>query len=111
MSVSRRMLPCLTLFSFARCATAAAAPRRPFVQAYVNSLEFIQQWIVRMRAEPVETLQEMFEVQQKLYGNLAWCMYHRETYDQAARFCTRALDMFDDTPQGKIPDDVGVRAK
>ena len=52
-----------------------------------------------------------FEIQQKLFGNIAWCMYNRESYAQATKFCTRVLTMFDDAPQGKLPNDVQMRAK
>lgn len=44
-----------------------------FVQHYVDALEYVQQWIVRRRAQS-DSLGDFFRLQQKLFGNIAWCM-------------------------------------
>ena len=37
--------------------------------------------------------------------------FNRDSFEKSVQFCTRVLGMFDDAPDGKLPDDVGMRAK
>lgn len=89
----------------------------------------MQQWIVRNRTEDRSLLQEFYEVQQKLFGNIAWCMYNRKNYQQTVSFCTRVLNMFEPSKKsiqpsvlsdsdkskrvipGTIPEDAQMKAK
>ncbi len=42
-------------------------------QVYANALEYVQQWILRYPSN-ADALMEYFDMQQKLFGNVAWCM-------------------------------------
>jgi hypothetical protein len=80
------------------------------LQHYVDALEYVQQWIVRRRAQS-DSLGDFFRLQQKLFGNIAWCMFKRGNNVKTIEFCTRVFAMFDDMPNGKLPNDVQIRSK
>ena len=48
---------------------------RTALKFYDDALQFVQQYIQRNSKEPIDTLMELFSVQQKVFGNIAWCLY------------------------------------